>query len=65
MAVEQIAMSSEVPEETALTSVMRDAAPVLQIVGKRSGRLMLASNPASIMNHNPLPSGIPSDSVNQ
>jgi len=36
-----------------------------QIIGKRSGHQMLASNPANILNHKLQSSGIPPDSTNQ
>ena len=36
-----------------------------KIIRKRSDHSMLASDPASILNHKPPPDGIPSDSINR
>src|SRR5580765_6472758 len=38
--------------------------PLTKIMGERFDHPMLASNPASILNHNPPGNGIPSDSIN-
>jgi hypothetical protein len=47
----------------ALTGSHRRNNTPSKIIGKSSGHQMLASNPASILNHNSDRTGIPSDSV--
>ena len=49
---------------TALTTQNRSNDTLTQIIRKRSGHQMLASNPANILNHNSPVGGIPSDSIN-
>ena len=49
---------------TAFTAQNRSNDTLTQIIGKRSGHQMLASSPASILNHNSSIDGIPSDSIN-
>jgi hypothetical protein len=49
---------------TAFTAQNRSNDTLTQIIGKGSGHQMLASSPASILNHNSPVGGIPSDSIN-
>jgi hypothetical protein len=49
---------------TAFTTQNCSNDTLTQIIGKRSGHQMLASSPASILNHNYPFGGIPSDSIN-